>query len=444
MSDASDVHMEQNKRPKIRVSCNNCYLWRHHTLKLQRDVANATKRKEALELSINDAQNKEQSSRRQRDEAKEEVERLSKKNNELSDRLKALQRSSTDVLVEERKEMEAQQLQQREHVQQLKRDKLEMETKYNEQLAAGTALDEELEGVKKEMQALRTQMKRMEADKADIYSKWEALQAEHSALVSQNEELSQWKAQHNDDEEPLQFVEEQGLVIERSFEKEIQRKETERMAAKLEELEQEKNKVHQLEDELSESKAETQRLVKAKKRMESQLTDLKTRSERLTFDNDKLMDTNYELNAKLSKAVEQRNKSQKEREMVKFQEQESVEEMAAVQKKLDKAVAERNKSQKESVRQKNRIESLINENSGLQDSIHHLESIIEDTFGWTDLKSKELNSLKSANNEKQLRLEALRKRMDKRNRQRDTYHKGHADGFRNHIRKKDQKLDMVS
>merc|ERR1712130_156901 len=120
--------------------------------KLQRDVANATKRKEALELSINDALNKEQSSRRQRDEAKEEVERLSKKNNELSDRLKALQRSSTDVLVQERKEMGAQQLQQREHVQQLKRDKLEMETKYNEQLAAGTALDEELEGVKKEMQ----------------------------------------------------------------------------------------------------------------------------------------------------------------------------------------------------------------------------------------------------------------------------------------------------
>merc|ERR1712228_159457 len=160
-------------------------------------------------------------------------------------------------------------------------------------------------------------------------------------------------------------------------------------------------------------------------------------------ENDKLMDRNWELNEKLNKCVAKMDEYKNTLDSIQQRDEDKKEEFGVISDKLQKAETERDTQLKKNVRLNNRIKSLQQENNGLQDSIHHLENIIDNTYGDMTDKERRLAHLRRKNNENELSLNKIKNRMKKSNRQMNSYRQLELDSVSKTHRKMDQKLDMV-
>merc|ERR1712228_966900 len=610
--------IKKNRKQKIRVTCNNCYLWRHHTNKLEIDNKNLLKRKEKLESDIDESQNKQQMETRHCEELVEENERLKIKINELKSQMAAEKHSATDALIEARKKKEEQtQFQQKEY-QNLMKQKHELEQRCNELVKMNDIKDAQIEKIKSELHAVQIKQNRLGVDmklervsvnlreksiksnlnsinekylnllkekqkitnelmqkhsedekfinklseeakvnklkiseltqqceklSSDLdaykrnklelnanYDKMEEewrhslqklidaqntiktleanekklktevlkigqnelngieteesaqmLQLKYSELQSQNDEIGakveelqnetielqtkyekeskqctkiekeliEWKAKYK--ELNGQLSEKQTALNAKEIELQSQNAKNERVIndynkykektkSLYSDLQQSENdvialneqlneameeneskqlelrqKLNNLSDELIEKKDENQRLVNIKDKSSEQLIEREEQLKQSNAENDKLMDRNWELNEKLNKCVAKMDEYKNTLDSIQQRDEDKKEEFGVISDKLQKAETERDTQLKKNVRLNNRIKSLQQENNGLQDSIHHLENIIDNTYGDMTDKERRLAHLRRKNNENELSLNKIKNRMKKSN-----------------------------
>eukprot|EP01083_Nonionella_stella_P292966 996400_1 len=408
--DTASTKKQQNK---IRVTCNNCYLWRHHVNKLEIDLTSLRRRTEELEENINVAEDNMRLSQQHYGELKQENERLRDKNRDLKREIAQETQEATDALILCRKQKESETQSIHKQYQHLMKQKNELEASYNEQVK---------------------RCNEKEAQESAWNAKYERIQREYG------DECTKYKlkiAELDEECKRLKTTAAAGMHDDNDDD------DDDAMTSALREYETLQAKYEENNGKLSEVRQRMNVLRKMAQQTEEELASREEQLAQSNEENDRMMDQNYELNEKLNCHISQMDAYRQRLCAVKSAEDEYNEKVQILSGKLDAAVTRRDAQLKKNVRLKNQVKSLRHENAGLRDSIHHLESVIDDTYGLAEDKERKLSHLKRKNNENELHLDNLKKRMKKHERQQTSYRQIEVDQISKSHRKMDKKMSNL-